>query len=410
MKQKIAVISMHTCPLSRLGVMDAGGMNVYVLSLYKALAKKGYEIDIFTRYQGYEKEQIVRIDKNLRVIHIPGVETIAKKDLVFHIPRFWEELYTFISENKLTYHLVHSHYYLSALVGRKFSSQFSIPHVVTFHTTGIMKQLSGGKSEEVRIGLEKQITTEADQLIVSTPLEEEEVISNYNVSKDHISIVTPGVDHRIFRPRNKTTVRKKLSIPPNRKVIVFVGRIDPIKGISVLIDALGKLRKKERTFHECVCTYLIGGDIEKDEFWQIPEVIKIQHMIQKNNIDCCVEFIGAKPHEELALYYAASDIVVAPSFYESFGLSTLEAFSSGATVVASRVGGLQFLITDHENGLLFESKNSYDLVEKLGFLLNHEEECKRLGQNAYTFSQQFSWEKQAVRIAEIYDNLFHSSR
>lgn len=405
--RRIAVISFHTCPFSRLGVMDAGGMNVYILELYKALAQMGWQIDVYTRKRGYEPRDIVSRFSGFRVIHIPLAtpHDIPKKELRNHIDEFSDGVAQFIKENTLSYQLFHAHYYLSGLVALQLKKHFSLPLIATFHTLGLMKKRYGGTYEEKRITDEETIARIADSLVVSTPLEQKELENYYRVSKDKINVVTPGVDHAIFKPRVKSEVREKLGLPQDRKIILFAGRIDPIKGITVLIEALGKLRTEKPDFHTHVTTLLIGGDIESDEFWQIPEVVKIQKLLREKNIECCVEFLGAKTHEELAFYYSASDIVVLPSFYESFSLVKLEAMATESAIVASRVGGLQFLVTDGKNGVLFQNKNSRELAEKIWYLLENEEFRRRLGEAAYQFSLQFSWEKQAKKMTGFYNAL-----
>ncbi len=405
---KIAVISFHTCPLSRLGVMDAGGMNVYILSLYKELAKLGWQIDVYTRFRGYEKEQVVYAASGFRIIHIPLSKVdLTKQYLRGFVDEFVTGIVNFAAQKEISYDVMHAHYFLSGLAALKLKERWSIPLVSTFHTLGVMKRLYGGRQDTQRIEDEKQIVNNSDRLVVSTPLEGDELVSYYQADRNHVEVVTPGVDHTIFKPRDKHEVRKQLGIPLDRKVIVFAGRIDPIKGITVLIEALGNLRATHAEFHECVCTYLIGGDIEKDEFWELPEVVKIQSLIKKHNIDCCVEFIGAKPHDELALYYTAADVVVAPSLYESFGLSTLEAMAAGSTVVASKVGGLSFLIQDTVTGRLFTNKSSIDLARVLEDVVHDTAARTILGRNAFEFAKQFSWSKQAQKIANIYQQFLN---
>lgn len=406
--KRIAVISFHTSPLARLGVVDAGGMNVYIYNLAQHLSKKGWQIDVFTRKESKDTPETIIVSDGFRVISLGAYYQKNKHELRSHIADFTNAITDFMTRTSMTYDVLHAHYFLSGLVGVQLSKECSIPLVQTFHTLGFIKQTYGGTNQESRIDDEKLVVAHSDSLIVSTEFEKETLIAEYQADAKRIVVVPPGVDTKTFKPQSQKGMREKLDFPVQRKLVVFVGRIDPIKGITTLIQALGDLTTKHPDFHKKVSVFLIGGDIENADFWHIPAVKHIQDLIVELGLECCVKFLGAKPHSELALYYSASDVVVMPSLYESFSLVTLEAMASGSCVLGSRVGGLRFLIEDGVTGRLFENKNVDQLCSILYELLEDSQERKRLGTNAHQFAATFSWDMQAAKIEEVYQRLKHT--
>jgi len=394
----IAFISYWSCPLTRLGVLSAGGMNVYVLNLANNLGLLGHKVDIYTQAHKENDEEIIKTHGNVRVIHLSS----KKDDLYNEAQVFSRKIIAFVDKHSLKYDVLHGHYFYSGLVGLDLASKLSLPIFITFHALGITKELYVGVKDDKRIATEKKIVASADGIISSVELEREELVRNYNADRNKIYVVPPGVNHHLFRKMDKRAARKKVGLYGREKIILFVGRIDPIKGISLLIDAVYKLSQNRQNFKNNFKIILIGGDIESRNFWKHPEVIKIQSLIEKLDLTCCVKFIGAKPHNVLPYYYNAADLVVMPSKYESFGLVVLEAMASGACVVASQVGGLSYLLKDKINGRLFKSGDSTRLSEVIWELLNDDIQREVLGKAATLASQKFCWDIQAEKILEIY--------
>ena len=379
---QIAFLSYWSCPRSPLGVLSSGGMNVYILNLAAELTKLGHRVDIFTKSHSPHKSHIINIRKNIRLIHLKG-----------HIVT---NLTGFIKKNSLRYDILHAHYYYSAEIGVEVSRQLKLPLAVTFHTLGEMKKIYAGIIDKSRIETEQGIVGKADALIASTELEKDELIRYYQADPEKIHVVIPGVDHRLFRPKNKAFSRRKLSLPPNKKIILFVGRIDPVKGINLLIEAAGEIEAE---------VILIGGDIKSRRFWQNREVKRIKENIESKKLESRIKFLGSKAHRLLPWFYSAADLVVLPSVYESFGLVILEAMACAAPIIASRSGGLKYLIEDGKTGVFFESGNSADLAEKLKKLLLSEKQLVQMGTRAYWESQKYCWDKQAVKMVEVYRKL-----
>lgn len=392
---KIAFISYWSCPLTKVGVLASGGMNIYVLNLANFLGKLGHQVDIYTRVHKENDEKILQIHKNVRIIHLAAANI---KDTDF----FSDKVQLFIKKFKLNYDILHAHYFYSGLIGLELKKRLSIPLLATFHSLGKTKELYVGIRDAFRLNSEKKIVRFADGIIASTELEKNDLMENYKGKSKKVFVVSPGVNHHLFKPKNKVLSRVKLHLPLKPKIILFVGRIDPIKGISFLIEAIARLTRQYPTFEKNYRVLLIGGDISSSLFWQNAEVKKIKQLIISKKLECCVKFIGSRPHSLLADYYAASDVVVMPSLYESFGLVVLEAMSSGACVLVSKVGGLKYLVKDKINGRFFENGDIISLSSILWELLNNKNERLRLGSNAFASSQRFCWDIQAKKMEDVY--------
>uniref|UniRef100_A0A7C4M0T9 Glycosyltransferase n=1 Tax=candidate division CPR3 bacterium TaxID=2268181 RepID=A0A7C4M0T9_UNCC3 len=391
----IAMISYWSCPLTRPGVLKAGGMNIYILNLIYCLGRLGHKIDVYTRTHKKKDEKLITIHRNTRIIHLTS----------FDINSYEKRIVNYINDNNLKYDLIHSHYYYSGLIGCSLKEKLSIPLVMTFHTLGVMKKIYLHINDKKRIEHEKKIARCADGIIVSTKLESHDLIRYYNVSSKKIFVVSPGVNHNIFKRYDRNYSCRKLNLEEDKKIIVFIGRIDPVKRINLLIEAVAKLSKIYPSFKNKFLVLLIGGDIGSREFWKNKEVKKIRYLIAKKDLECCVKFIGSQPHHLLPFYYSAADVVVMPSIYESFGFVVLEALACGSTVLASKTGGVTFLIKDKENGRYFKSENYDNLSEILWELLNDDKQRIRLGNNALKSVRNYSWEKQAEETLGVYKSL-----
>ncbi len=398
---KICFISYWSCPLARLGVLRGGGANVYALNFANMLGELGHRVDIYTPIHRENDSADLKTHPNVRVTHLFHATDDGYKDAII----FAEHILKFIRKNSFSYDIIHAHYYYSGFVGIELKRRLSIPLVVTFHTLGVIKKKYSGITDEKRIEAERKIIQVCDRIIASSELEKKSLISEYGGSKNNIDIIYPGVDHKIFKPYGKVLSRNRLRLPKTKKIILFVGRIDPIKGISLLVDATSKIVSDHPEFEKNFRLLLIGGDIQNRKFWNNPEVQKIRYLIGVNNLSCCVKFLGSRPHDILPYYYSASDVVVLPSFYESFGLVVLEAMASKSAVVASKVGGLQFLIKNRVNGRLFKSNNRRDLANVLWETLLDDKARRKYSQGGYKYSQEFCWIIQAKKLINIYKTL-----
>ncbi len=398
---KIAFISYWSCPLEKLGVLNAGGMNVYVYNLAVSLGKLGHKIDIFTKTHNTKEQKILQLNQNIRLIHLP----VTYKDPYLDINPYTNNLTKYIQSNNLHYDVLHSHYFYSALIAKVLSDKLIIPTLVTFHTTAAVKYVYGGIKDKKREKWETAIVRDSDVIIASTELEKHDIMKYYYGDPEKIFVISPGVNHKVFKYHPQLSSRKKLQLPQSKKIILFVGRIDPIKGIDLLIKAVSDLTKKYPDFENKFRVLLIGGDIKSRNFWRNQEVIKIKNLISSRKLDCCVKFLGSKAHNLLPNYYCASDVVVMPSLYESFGLVVLEAMACRSAVIASKVGGLKYLIKSGFNGRLFENGNISQFAKILWELVNDERSRSSLGKNAVATSQKYCWSEQAKKILGVYKKM-----
>ena len=405
--QRIAVISYHTCPLSDEKDIEIGGMNVYVLELSKELAKKGFAIDIFTRQVEKESPKIVTIYPNLRVIHIKAgkITKIRKNELIKLIPEFLENLYKFIRENKLSLDLVSCHYYLSGLIGLSIKEKYKIPMSITFHTLALMKNLVAREEEEIeeikRIESEMLLIKMADKVIATSQTDERYIHTLYNCPSIKISILSPGVNHKLFKPIDKLLAKKRVNISKNRRLILFVGRIEPLKGIDVLLYALKILTHHDSKLN--LCLWIIGGDaLGKEATWS-KELIRLKQIKKILGINAFVEFLGRKKQEELPFFYNAAEIVIMPSRYESFGITSLEAISCGTPVITTDVSGISNLFDKEHQALVTSASNPILLAKKVKSLLTNKNEYIKISQEVLNKAQDFSWDKTADKFIRLWD-------
>lgn len=403
--KQIAVISYHTCPLSDTEGEETGGLNVYVFGLCKQLAKKGYVIDIYTRSQDKNNQRIVEVSDNLRVIHIVAgkEEKIEKKKLIPYIPEFLTNMHDFINENKVIYDLVYCHYYLSGIIGLQLKEKYNIPLFVTFHTLALMKNLvARDESERENIGRiesELLIVKKADRIIATSISDGKYLASLYSCLESKISILTPGIDLKVFKPQDKNKAKQIIGADKNHKLILYVGRIEPLKGIDVLLYAMKILLTNNPQMR--VCLWILGGAVSgKSDKWS-KELKRLEQLRKLLDISTDVTFIERKHRDELANYYNASEIVVLPSHYESFGIVALEAMSCGIPVIATDTTGVSGLFDEKYSSLITSANNPLLLAEKIKHLLTDKNEYQKVRSEVLEKVSDLSWENIAKKFVNI---------
>jgi D-inositol-3-phosphate glycosyltransferase len=395
---RIAVISVHTSPLARPGGAKAGGLNVYVLELARQLAAAGNEVDIFSRSASPEFAEVVEIAPGLRGIHLPAgpLEILSPEALLEHLDVFETAVLEFNARDGATYDVLHSHYWLSGLVGEKLKVAWNVPHVTMFHTLGEVKNRSSYNEHEtaLRIESEAAVIAGADRVICATDQERSFIRQLYGADSDKVTVIPLGVDLDRFRPTAKNLAREALGLKDER-IVLFVGRIEPLKGVDILIDAAALLDS------DVDCSVLIVGGDESSE----AQVQKLQDLARDRGIGHRVAFVGAVDHEQLPLYYNAADVCVVPSHYESFGLVAIEAMASGVPVVASRVGGLTGTVKDGETGYLIPWLCPEPFAERIELLLDNEPLRQSLGEAAREAVGRYRWENVAGAVLDVYNDL-----
>lgn len=408
--RRVAMLSVHTCPLAMLGGKKTGGMNVYVRDLSRALGRRGIQVDIFTRSQDDCVPAVSHeLGENGRVIHIAaGPEApIPVAEVENYLDDFVAGVLAFAAAEGIQYDLIHSHYWLSGLVAEKLRDAWGAPIVQMFHTLGHMKnRIALSDSERAtpaRIAGEKAVIQLADQIVAATPAEVSQLTWLYEADPDKISVIPPGVDLERFQPIDPKTAKKTVGIPCGDTNILFVGRIEPLKGIDTLLRAMALIQKRCPHAVENTCVAIIGGDPWSDD--PDEEMARLQALREELEIHDLVTFLGSKDQEILPNYYAAAEMVVMPSHYESFGMVALEAMAMGTPVIASEVGGLAYLVQDGINGFHIPSRDPEALAERMYALLNDENCRKMLGRQARQYAQKYDWSIITERMVGLYEQV-----
>jgi D-inositol-3-phosphate glycosyltransferase len=409
--QRIAMLSVHTCPLATLGGKETGGMNVYVRDLSRELSRRGIAVDVFTRSQNPAIPRIStgQLGELGRVMHIPaGPERPYNKHRVFdHLPEFVQRVQDFALRENLGYDLIYSHYWLSGWAARDLRASWCVPVVQMFHTLGEMKnrvaQTPQERESPRRIEVEGQIMRYADRLMAATPLEKAQMSWLYGADADKISVVPAGVDLSLFRSIPRAEAKTHIGIPPQQKMILFVGRIQPLKGIDTLVRAMQRVTHQYPGWGDNLCVSIIGGDHNLDSELERAEFERLDRLRADLGISDLVTFLGAKGQDTLVYYYSAAEMVVMPSHYESFGMVALEAMACGTPVIGSDVGGLSFSIEDGFNGYLVPGKDPDALADKIILLLKHPGLRNHLGEQAIRWVERYDWRHIADEVLDVYE-------
>jgi D-inositol-3-phosphate glycosyltransferase len=409
---RIAMLSYHTCPLAVLGGKDTGGMNVYVREVTSQLGEMGVHVDVFTRSQDEHVPHILHdLGYGNRVVHVPaGPEVpLPKQELADYIPMFVKGIRDFAASKGIVYDVLHSHYWMSGVAALALKEDWQIPVVHMFHTLVMMKnRVAQGPEEKegnYRLEGEQKILREADKIIAATQAELAQLQWLYQANVRKITVIPPGVETCRFYPIPADEAREFIGIPPCERMILFVGRIEPLKGLDVLLEAIALMRKQGKWDKNPFCLMVIGGDPEANEHEKSSEMTRIQALREQYNLQDLVVFAGKRSQDTLPYYYSASEAVVVPSHYESFGMVALEAMACGTPVVASEVGGLAYLVQDGVTGFTVPVDEPQALADHLHELLSDDRLRARMSQNAVEAAKEYSWWNIAGRIIKVYEEV-----
>ena len=394
---RLALLSFHGCPVARLGEKDTGGMNVYVLQMAQELARRGNKVDVYTRCHDPDDPQIVELGDGARVVHLrAGAYDDTKESLYQFIPEFIGNLCEFQRYEGIRYDLVHSHYWLSGRVGMFLSRKWNVPHVATFHTLAKTKlrARAGERESELRASTESRVMNGADAVVVSTEQEKDDIARLYGARRDKVQVISAGVDLDLFTPMQKDQARQSIGVT-EKKVVLYVGRIEPLKGLDILLNAVASLEDKTDTR-----LLVVGGRPGHDD-----ELARLKSLAARLGIVDMVTFTGAVRQTELPKYYGAADVFVLPSHYESFGLAALEAMACGVPVVASRVGGLKTFVKDGKTGYLIPWRCPEPFAQRLSILLANPALRESMGKAARTEALGRSWSGVANELLDFYSYL-----
>jgi D-inositol-3-phosphate glycosyltransferase len=417
---RVAVISLHTSPRDQPGTGDSGGMNVYVLSVAERLAEQGIAVDVYTRCHGEGGPQVEPIlDGALdgsRLIHVQAgpCAPVAKERLPAFLPQFLDGVVTFASGDRAAraphrhspYDVVHTHYWLSGWVGSRAKEIWGVPHVTSFHTLAKVKNrsLANGDPAEPRVRVvgEQGVVRVADRILAPTPAEAAHLVGMYGADPGRIRIVPPGVDRGLFAPTPKAEARARLHLS-NDRLLLFVGRLQPLKGPDVAIQALAKALALAPELTRDAVLAVVGGPAGEPAPADEPdEVARLMELANVAGVGDRVVFFPPQPHERLADFYSAAEAVLIPSRSESFGLVALEAQACGTPVIAASVDGLRYAVDDGASGFLVEGHDPGGYAERILAILGEPLLSARLSAGAVRHAARFSWESTVSGIRDVY--------
>ena len=401
-RRRIAVISMHTSPTASLGQNANGGLNVYVREICTAFSERGIATDIFTRKQSIDDPSSELLAPLSRVIYLPAGQGLDKYSLYGEVPAFAGRIMEFAAREHVAYDLLYSHYWLSGEVACLLRPQLAAGWAHIAHTLGLVKNrtlAAGARPEpELRIRVESELAQQANLLIASTADEAQELIEGYGADPERVNVVPPGVDLTMFQPMDRADARREIGYGSGR-LLLFVGRLERLKGVEIAIRALALLRDRR---HDDVRLLILGEDShEGDE----SEKERLKAIASEAGVRDRVDFIGSVAHHELPYFYAAADVCVMPSYSESFGLVALEAQACGCPVVASGVSGLRSVVRDEVSGYLIDEHDPAAYAERIGRLLENGELAQQMGRRGRLLAQRFSWTRTADRLEGLFDQM-----
>lgn len=409
-RQAIALISDHADPAAVMGKEEAGGQNVYVRSVGEALAKLGWQVDLFTRKSHPEDPKIVQHSPYCRTIRLTaGPEQFIPKDELFpFMAEFVESFLKFQSKDGSNYPLIHTNYWMSAWIGLQLKQRSNVQLVHTYHSLGARKYQAIAQHPAIaptRLAVEQQILEQADRIVATSPQELEQLRSLVS-PQGLIDVIPAGTDIETFHAIPKAEARSQLGFNPDEAIVLYVGRFDPRKGIETLVQAVAKL--KAECPNRALRLVLVGGSEPDQADGQ--ERSRIEALVQELGLAAHTQFVGQVGHDRLPLYYTAADVCVIPSHYEPFGLVAIEAMACGTPVVASDAGGLKFTVIPGETGWLVPPREAEGFAMAIKRVLEDPIMGQKMSRQASLRVQQnFSWTGVAIQLSDLYRRLLAQS-
>jgi D-inositol-3-phosphate glycosyltransferase len=406
--RRIATVSVHTSPLEQPGTGDAGGLNVYVVEVAKRLAARGVEVDIFTRAVSREQPPVAELAPGVLVRHLTAgpFEDLDKSDLPGQLCQFsFELLRTEARHAPGRYDLVHGHYWLSGQVGAVAKERWGVPLVQSMHTLGKVKNASLAVGErlepEVRLRGEAEVIAAADRLVANTDDEARDLISRYDAAPDQVAVINPGVSLSVFRPGSQAEARQELGLPADGIVLVFAGRVQPLKAPDLVLHAAARMVADDPSLARRLTIAFVGGPsgagrADPDGLTELAARLGLADLIRLEP-PC--------PQPELAKWYRAATIVMVPSYSESFGLVAVEAQACGTPVVAAAVGGLRTAVRDGVSGILVDSRDPARYARAIRDLIDRPQMLAQLSAGAREHASRFGWSATVDRLLDLYSGV-----
>ncbi len=403
MSLRVAMLSVHTCPLAVLGGKETGGMNVYVRELSRELGRMGVAVDVFTRSQDPTIRRVVSLGDGARVVHLPaGPEAPMPRERVHdHLDEFVDGVEAWRIASGVDYDLIHAHYWLSGVVALALRERWGVPVLQMFHTLGRFKNGAARRRADlepsIRLDEEQRIVRHVDGLVAASVVERRALVDDYGADSSRATVIPCGVDTELFRPGDRDVARARVD-PGNAPLVLYVGRIAPIKGLETLLDAVAQLRARG----SAVRLLIVGGEADEPSDGHEAE---IRRRVDGLGLREAVRFVGAQPQEALRDFYVAADVTVLPSYYESFGMVVLEAMACGSPVIGSRVGGLTTTVRDGVTGFLVPDGDAGALAERIVTLVGDADLRFRLGREGVQWAARHRWPCVAEAICREYARL-----
>jgi D-inositol-3-phosphate glycosyltransferase len=392
---RIAMLSIHSSPLGKLGSRDTGGMSVYVRELSRELGRAGHRVDMFTQSNSTNPRPVLSLQANVRLMHLTdGDRTdLPKADLHAHLGGFFRSLDALRRREGTGYDLIHSHYWLSGRLGLEAQLRWKAPHVITFHTLGAVKNHTGvGDVEsQLRLHTERMLARQCHGVLCATEKDREQLARHYGVAGDKTAVVPCGVDLERFRPMPKPAARRLLGWPIDETIALFVGRFDPLKGIDRLLGAFARLDARRYRL------VLVGGDGKA-----CGETRRLAAVAQGLGLEERVTFVGRVAHEKLPQYYSAADVLVIASHYESFGLVGLESLACGTPVVSTAVGAMDRIIRDGKTGYIVREDRPEAMAAAIEAVVAPAGGSPPAAETVRASVRDYSWARTAARVQEAY--------
>ncbi len=403
---KICAVSFHCCPLSPVGGEGVGGMNVYLKELSTALAcDPDTEIDIFTRDLNLGTDRVIKLNPSVRVVHLPaGPDRFVDRESLYdYLPEFVENLKRFMCKEKKSYTAIYTHYWLSGLVGEYLKQYFNIPLVHTYHTLAFLKNRVSSKPEHrYRLLAERHLSHTADLIISSSSEEKKNLMGEYGVSALKIKVIYPGVNHNLFYPSKAKRVYSESGFSENKKILLYVGRVEPIKGLMTIIEAFALLNKSHDPLLRLI---VIGGGKKGSELSYNHEANRVKAAVESFGLTEKIVFLGSKEQKVLKDYYSAADTLIVPSLYESFGLVVVEALACGTPVLVSNVGKMKTIVKEGKNGFSFAPGSPEALANGLKEFYQKKHLLWGEAKIRQDVIDRFSWEKTGKETQRIFADL-----
>jgi D-inositol-3-phosphate glycosyltransferase len=382
-------------------------MNVYVRELSRRLGQQGIAVDVYTRRQDPQWPTVVDVAPQARVIHLNAgpAAPYTKHRVWSHLPEFVEGVRQFIVAQGLRYDVLHSHYWFSGWVAIQLRRTLQVPVVHMSHTLGAMKNAAAQQPWEQepphRLRIERTVLHQSDAIVAESPASRRHMLQEYAVDPVKIHIIPGGVDTGVFSPQDLPQARQALGLPAAQPILLFVGRLQPLKGLDTLLRAAHRVHQQ----YPQVQVLIVGGGMEAPDTYEAQELQRLQGLCEQLGLHRNVRFIKAQPQQVLAQYYAAADVFVMPSHYESFGMVVLEAMACGTPVVASRVGGLTSTVVHNRTGLLVPEGEWQAFAEAIVRLLEAPMLRQTFGQAGIQRAQAFTWTRITAHTVQLYRHL-----